>query len=318
MELRRLKPLNYNVERRQKCKNSDGRESTALVFVSAHSKRAEKRHLIIESELFIPNGPSRNGQKNSYYKCSKATCKARAKISRHNLDKISIDNLEQREKCQVFVNNTHNHPTVGRQELRLGRGSQEEALTDDIEQAKSDESCDFEFVDAGLENQSSGTSRTDEIEEAKSDESCDLEFVDAGLENQSSSTSRTDEIDPLLCDVESPMPSGPFLSQMLDVHILSEDERENFEKMAHEAADLGTGPQNESYLDSLLVSPCPRYGRRLTTTVEIPKGAYIGSFYGRLCRKLPKNSIYSFKISKKNEKSLFVNAENEHDRPKLA
>lgn len=295
MHLRNVKPQCYSAQRRNKCKSSDISESTALVYVSQHSKRKEKRHLVIERVLYIPNGPSKEQQKNAYYKCHKSDCNARAKISRENLEKLGI--------CQVFVNNIHNHQTSRRRQLRLGRGSQD-SEEDEVE-----------------ENEHEHDDQEDEQDE---EENSGVEFVDTNLAIQKSNTSMSSiEMDPLQCkeDISNEQGSGnpeDYCEEMKDTHILYETEKQNFEKMAREARELGTEPRNKGYLDKLAVVRCLKYGKCVVTTVDIPRGAYIGSFYGRLCRKLPKDAIYSFKISEKNEEPLFVNAESIDDRPLLA
>lgn len=313
MQLRNVKPLDYNGQRRNKCKSKDTRESIAFVYVSEHTKQKEKLHLIIENVLFIPNGPN-YGQEFVYFKCCKKYCNARAKISRQHLESMEQQNLTELN-CPVLINNSHNHQTVARRQLRLGRGSQEE----DSEREEDDLEENYDIEDNEQE---------DDLEE-----NYEMAFVDTELAIQRSDTSVSSITDDPLKLASGPMQSkGDFseqethrsgnqvkyLNEMLDTHVLTDAEKQNFEKMAREARKLGTEPQNEDYLDKLLVSPCPKYGKCVTTTVEIPKGAYIGSFYGRLCRKLPEDAIYSFIISERKEKRLFVNAENIEDRPLLA
>lgn len=139
----------------------------------------------------------------------------------------------------------------------------------------------------------------DRIEEPLSE----WEFVDLPFASQNS------------CSSVKSDPLRVFLDKMLNVNILTHYEKEKFEGLAFDTMNDG---DNDVIYNTLQVIDDSKFGRGVISTVDVPKDAYIGNFFGRLCRKLPKDARYSYDIHEENEKPLFVNAENEMERPLLA
>lgn len=121
--------------------------------------------------------------------------------------------------------------------------------------------------------------------------------------------------------IELPLPpkSHSDLDKMLVSDIqLSRREEQHFEGKYHEDQINGK-VLGRSYYETLRVGQAEKFNLGVFATEEIPKGSFLGFFFGRLCRVLAEKPRYSFNVSVPGEKEeLHVNAENSCERNKLA
>lgn len=283
----------------ERVKRSESRNETAVIIVSTNSSRQNNRNLVINQHLFAPNGIPTNG--NVYFKCLKEKCKVRATISKADLEKGG--------ECIVGIRNHHNHQPRFR--LHLGRESIEEDLNDDkfdsesesrfisSESANRDENNND--VESNLEASKVLERETIDMETIEAEsvvKECDADLAKSGISISSADTSRR-----------------RYLEEMLDVRILTKQEKMHFEAAAQ---DLSYPEDDGMIYKQLKVIEDSKFGRGVTCNIDIEENQFIGSYYGRLCRRLPRKAFYSFNISQKGlKKKLFVDAESELDRPLL-
>lgn len=290
--LRQRQRVKYAQPKRKNC--TDTRNTIGLVYLSEQSKRKEKRNLIIDQYFFRPNGPAKPGQ-NVYFKCMKSECNVRAIITSEEIAKMG--------NRPVLVTNYHHHPS--RQLLRLGEMIQ----TQNTKYAADDTGIENGIVEKALvedgrtEEKVSRSSETEAVGNSQED----IAFENVSLDKYNSCTSMSStKSDPLRID---------YLEEMLDSHILTDNEKEKFEAMSF---DLINDDDNDTIFNTLQLTHTSKFGRGLVSACDIKKHGYIGNYYGRLCRQLPESAEYSFEIFEENEKPLYVNAENESERPILA
>lgn len=305
--LRAKQPIQY-IQRKLTRATGPRRIEKAKIVVLQNSIRQNNKNLLINGNVFAPNSRPKNG--NAYYICWKKNCNVRATISEANLQKG--------EDCDVKLINEHTHePRFQVRHCRRDSGS--------CNEPDYDSSDDQDASDTGSEQKSSeGHS---EIEASctypEQDENNNSEFCKEDEKLSESASEFPELVDSKASDHNQAKIAGnllednfepEYLTQMLDEHILEEEEKADFQC----CVDPRWPKDDGAIYRSLKVVPSLKFGKGVVTSVDIAKGKFIGTFYGRLCRELPEHAIYSFDISNKDGKDLFVNAEEVNERPLLA
>lgn len=102
---------------------------------------------------------------------------------------------------------------------------------------------------------------------------------------------------------------------MLGRSILTAAEKKKFRRIYGEDSSVAELPDHSK---SLSISQS-KFGFGVIATEDIPAGSFLGYYYGRLCRELPKHTVYSFELPGScGGKRLFINAEDVEDRSILA
>ena len=118
----------------------------------------------------------------------------------------------------------------------------------------------------------------------------------------------------------SPIPEN-YNNKMIGSSILSDDEIQFFKEIYNDE-----GPESlTNHENSIMLCMNSKFGFGVKATADIPKNSMLGFYFGRLCRLLPNDSEYSFKLVtpeaksiKIKKKPLFLNAEQVSERSILA
>lgn len=332
-----MKPTLRNIERKvyaqpkhTRGKKADQKVGQAIIVESGKSNSRNSRNLIIGQDVFKPQG--KPGAGNVYYECKMKGCHARATISQHD--------WEHSHSCKVTLKNEHSHAperkcvmlrggfySDSEEEDEAGSVYDEQSATSFQEESAWTSDSILEFVDANEQESEKAPISDDQSMQ-------EFEFADLNnnLEwNSQEAEQETPKTNPLeVCSQSSsksalteplqPEENPTFLTRMLNLRCLKQIEIERFKLWS----DDWIIDHSQRIYKTLKLIPS-KFGKGVASTIDINQGEYIGSYYGTLCRSLPKDALYSFQLNtnlteRRNGRQrplrLFINAEQE--RPLLA
>lgn len=267
------------IEEKRSNAKADKQEVLATVY---ESKLCGNKNLMVNGYCFSWNGSTT--RPNAYYKCIVHGCNARVVIAQ--------ELLQTQGPHKATLRQEHNHEAKRR--LQLWKYNKEDEEEGEVAQDQSEVGeGSAAFVDCGLV-------------EGVSEMSIQSEAV-------SEMSAQSDPLSQMSVQSDPLNSSFSFLEEMLNLEILTTKEKKFFKDRSCDQFET-----NQEVYNTLRIKYDSPFGKGVVSDVKINKGDYIGDFYGRLTRKLPKNAIYSFKISQGDEKALFVDAEDKTSKTLLA